>query len=323
MNPRSKNGEARLLVGLVYTSHQLQIRIVPLLNADVVRLASSSLHSDLRLAFSPSVLHRRCHSIDTLPLIEQHSPLVTPQSSRPKFRGIAHIASADVKSSKTAAPRSSRRSPPLGLDHARVGRIFTVYKYIRVPFSCVFLPPFDLDVRSPFHAFLFRFRLLLSHPRCLCALRRAPYNNLVKFPAFWTLLLIIYNATRPVAGSTIIKLVFSLLFSLLTQHVEYLSLRMTTLTPDLVGGRQSKPSFPSPFCVFVSSFSANRLTTIRASTPLAVFLVSRPTSHPHTHFLLYHFFVPIAAKTTPWCSPAPLEGIRPLPGHKLPVSAVQ
>ena len=38
--------------------------------------------------------------------------------------------------------------------------------------------------------------------------------------------------------------VFSFFSPLLIQHVEYLSIRIKTLSPDLVRGRQSKPRFP-------------------------------------------------------------------------------
>ena len=96
-------------------------------------------------------------------------PFRLPPSSRPNLHG-RRLAdhqrpSADVTTTrrieKHAAPRSKYcsppRRPPLGLDHACVERVFTVYRCIRVTFSYVSDLPFHLDVCSPFHAFPFYF----------------------------------------------------------------------------------------------------------------------------------------------------------------------
>jgi len=72
---------------------------------------------------------------------------------RLKFeRPLSHIACVAFRLSPTA-PRSGPRL---------FGRIFTVYSCIQVTFPYVFLSPFDLDVCSPFHAFLLCFRHLPS-----------------------------------------------------------------------------------------------------------------------------------------------------------------
>jgi len=94
-------------------------------------------------------------------------------------------------------------------------------------------------------------RRTVPHPHRLRAQRHAPHNNLVKFPAFSD------TAARRLRRHAACRRqyhlrvgLFSIFSLLLSQHVEYLSLRIKTLLPDLVRGRQSKPNFPSfHFCV--------------------------------------------------------------------------
>ena len=71
----------------------------------------------------------------------------------PKARKTAAASRVTYHDASLASPRR----PPLSLDHACVGRIFTVYRCIRVYFFVCFRSPFDLDVLSPSHALLFHF----------------------------------------------------------------------------------------------------------------------------------------------------------------------
>jgi len=161
------------------------------------------------------------------PFLEQNK---TRSSSRPNPHGRRLVdrprPSADVTAvrriEKPAATRSRRCSRPLA-SRASVwttsvpGRIFTVYRFIRVTVPYVFLSCIDLNVCSPFHAFLFYFGLLPSSIA-------APFLTLVvyvlnvthlttiqyNFRVFRILLFIIYDTVLPAAGSTIFEFLFSL-----------------------------------------------------------------------------------------------------------------
>ena len=120
---------------------------------------------------------------------------------------------ADVTSSrrleKTAAPRSTRRSRPLA-SRASVwtmcleGLLLYIGSF-RLHFVRFAISSFVSDVCSPFHASLCHFRLLPSSIAApfltlfVYALNVAHLNNLVKFPASRTPLLIVYDAARPFA----------------------------------------------------------------------------------------------------------------------------
>ena len=101
------------------------------------------------------------------PSLTRLQPFRLPPSSRPNPHGrrlADHLRpSADVtterriRTARCSTKQSlftTRRRPPLGLDHACVGRIFIVYRCIRFTFSYVSDNLFDFDVRSPFHTFL-------------------------------------------------------------------------------------------------------------------------------------------------------------------------
>jgi len=122
----------------------------------------------------------------------------------------------------TSQPRAASKSPLLYVtgvtDHTCVGRIFAVYRCIRVTFSYVsdlaLLVHFPVEHRHTIPRHL--------HSR---ALRRAPYNDSIKLPSFRRPLFHHHDATRPVAvaGRITLDVRRPTFPSYSPLHVEYLS----------------------------------------------------------------------------------------------------
>jgi hypothetical protein len=118
----------------------------------------------------PLVLHPRYYMIDLF-----HFAFKTPFSSHLTTRRM-------TRTRKNAIPRSTRRSPPLCLDLARVGRIHSVngkFKVTSRTFS--YLSFFFWTIGSPFYTFYSRLRSLPANLAVFLPPPRSPSSTLRRF----------------------------------------------------------------------------------------------------------------------------------------------